>query len=159
MKDERGAGRRSAVPGRRAQPASEAEILGIFVRSITEPRRVDMWRGGLGAAYLFLALRLPVPSWSLIVLPLWARAGSAPTTAAFPDFRPGRRPRLPFSRPAQHSLALRPVCSRSRLTTFSIEGFDVVITSFVASIVTGWSDQLAGWESHPLKVYALARRT
>ena len=38
-----------------------------------------------------------------------------PTATAFPVFQPGRRPRLPFSRLARRSLALRPACSRSRL--------------------------------------------
>jgi hypothetical protein len=106
---------------------------------------------------------LPLPRRAredLVVQPVHAQARAlALTTAAFPEFRAGRRPRPSFSRPARHSLALRPVCLPSRYTTLFTESFDVVITFSVASIATGWSDQLAGWDFHPLEKYAFARRT
>ena len=40
-----------------------------------------------------------------------------------------------------------------------LEGFDGFVTSAAAPIATGWSDQLSGRESHPLKIRAFSRRT
>jgi len=40
-----------------------------------------------------------------------------------------------------------------------LEGFDSFVTSTVAPIATGWNDEVAGWELHPLKTHAFARRT
>src|SRR4051812_49095995 len=37
-----------------------------------------------------------------------------------------------------------------------LEGFDGFVASTAAPIATGWSDQLSGRESHPLKIRALA---
>jgi hypothetical protein len=39
------------------------------------------------------------------------------------------------------------------------EGSDGFVTSTVAPIATGWNDQVAGRESHPLKIRAFPRRT
>ncbi len=94
-----------------------------------------------GTAY---SNRFPVPSGGGLPLP---NAGSAST--------------LVVSRPAQRSLAItacrlaespkRPVC---------LEGFDGFVSSPLASIATGWSDPVAGWELHPLKINTfLPRRT
>jgi hypothetical protein len=44
----------------------------------------------------------------------------------------------------------RPVC---------LEGFDGFVTSTAAPMVTGWSDRVAGWELHPVKVVTFSRRT
>ena len=46
--------------------------------------------------------------------------------------------------------ALRPVC---------LEGSDGFVTSTAAPIATGWSDPVAGWELHPLKINTFPRRT
>jgi hypothetical protein len=83
----------------------------------------------------------------------------SPAAAAFPVNLPGRRPHLSFrglldvhSRyglPARRA-AKRPVC---------LEGFDGFVTSTAAPIATGWSDRVAGWELHPLKIVAFSRRT
>ena len=40
-----------------------------------------------------------------------------------------------------------------------LEGFDSFVTSTIAPIATGWNDEVAGWELHPLKTHAFARRT
>jgi hypothetical protein len=40
-----------------------------------------------------------------------------------------------------------------------VEGFDGFGASTAAPTATGWSDPVAGWESHPLKTYTFARRT
>ena len=59
---------------------------------------------------------------------------------------------LDFSRPARRSLALRPVGSPSRQSDPSFSKAPTV--SFpprVASIATGWSDPVAGWDLHPLE--------
>src|SRR6516164_703058 len=63
----------------------------------------------------------------------------------------GRHPRLAFSRPVRRSLTLRPAYSPRRQATCFLEGFDGFVTSTAAPIATGWSDPVAGWESHPLK--------
>ena len=52
----------------------------------------------------------------------------------------GSAPTLPVSRPARRSLALRPACSRNRLTVLSIRGFGSFVTSTTAPIATGWSE-------------------
>ena len=64
-----------------------------------------------------------------------------------------------FSRPARRSLTLRPAYSPRRHATCFLEGFDGVVASTVAPIATGWSDPVAGWESHPLKNPTFSRRT
>ncbi len=40
-----------------------------------------------------------------------------------------------------------------------LEGSDGFVTSTVAPIATGWSDPVAGWELHPLKINTFSRRT
>ena len=46
--------------------------------------------------------------------------------------------------------AKRPVC---------LEGSDGFVTSTAAPIATGWSDPVAGWELHPLRINTFPRRT
>ncbi len=56
---------------------------------------------------------------------LWVHLSAAsPNHAAFPVFRPGRRPRLSLSRPAQASHMLRPVDSLGRPGRPLSQGFD-----------------------------------
>jgi len=68
-------------------------------------------------------------------------------------------PAIVFSGPAQRSLRLRPVRSRSRLATLSIESSDSFVASAAVSIATGWSEPVPGRELHPLKSSAFSRRT
>ena len=63
----------------------------------------------------------------------------------------GSAPATTFSGPAQRSLTLRPVRSRSRQATLSTEGSDSFVASAAASIATGWSEPVPGREFHPLK--------
>ena len=50
------------------------------------------------------------------------------------------------------------VLARSPKVTLS-EGFDRFVTSTTAPAATDWSNQFVGWELHPLRIGALARRT
>jgi hypothetical protein len=43
--------------------------------------------------------------------------------------------------------------------TLYIVGFDDLVTSFVSTIATGWSEPLAGWDCLPLGNRAFTRRT
>jgi hypothetical protein len=60
-------------------------------------------------------------------------------------------PAITFSGPAQRSLTLWPVRSRSRLATLYTESSDSFVASAAASIATGWSEPVPGRELHPLK--------
>jgi hypothetical protein len=70
----------------------------------------------------------------------------------------GSAPTLPFSRPDRRSLTLRPACSRGRLAALSIEGFGRISLP-CRSDCYRLERPLAGWDLHPLKIGALARRT
>ncbi len=123
--------------------------------------RVEGWRGRLGDGmsgyrgflvrgsepHTILRLHLPLIEPDVRTCDgglLHVSAGSAPT--------------LKVSRPAQRSLTLRPVCSRGRKSTLSIRGSGGIVTSTGARLLPAGAT-LAGWESHPLKMDALARRT
>jgi hypothetical protein len=56
-------------------------------------------------------------------------------------------------------LTLRHARSPSPKATLSIEGFSSFVTSTTASIATGWSEPVPGWDFHPLKSSAFSRRT
>ena len=45
------------------------------------------------------------------------------------------------------------------MATLCIEGFGGFVASTAAPIATGWSDQVAGRDLHPLKIRAFSRRT
>ena len=45
------------------------------------------------------------------------------------------------------------------MATLCIEGFGGFVASTAAPIATGWSDQVAGRELHPLKIHTFPRRT
>jgi hypothetical protein len=64
-----------------------------------------------------------------------------PSDGGLPRFCGGSAPTLSVSRPAQRSHTLRPISSRGRRTTLSIEGSDGFVTSTAAPIATGWNDQ------------------
>src|SRR5271166_105781 len=67
---------------------------------------------------------------------------------------------LVVSRPARRSLRLRPVGLLHRLKRhICLEGSDGFVSSTAAPIATGWSDPVAGWELHPLKINTFPRRT
>jgi hypothetical protein len=80
-------------------------------------------------------------------------------TAAFPVFAAGRLPHSAFRGllgvHSRYGLPARGVAK----ATLSIEGSGSFVTSTAAPIATGWSNRVAGRESHPLKTRAFAGRT
>jgi hypothetical protein len=86
------------------------------------------------------------------------RGTTAIVTAAFPPKQQGRLPHYNFSRPQWRSRMLRPASSRSRLTTLSIGDFGVLLPPQPLRLLPAGA-KVAGWELHPLKSAALARRT
>ena len=80
-----------------------------------------------------------------------------PTSSGLPRMTGGSAPTLPFSRPAQRSLALRPACSLSRLTRPFVLGVfqQKSLPPLTAPTASGWSDPLPGgtlthWKSPSL---------
>jgi hypothetical protein len=98
-------------------------------------------------------------------IPRWTRWGSVarltPTNGGLPRLTGGSAPTLPVSRPAQRSLALRPARSLSRLARpFFVGVFQrKSLPPLPAPTASGWSDQFAGWDSHPLETAVFARHT
>src|SRR3954454_11717442 len=103
----------------------------------------------------------PVARWVLIArgTVYSNRFHSSPAAAAFPFPVQGRRPHWSFRGLldvhacyglSARRAAKRPVC---------LEGSDGFVTSTAAPIATGWSDPVAGWELHPLKINTFPRRT
>src|SRR5689334_66200 len=82
-----------------------------------------------------------------------------PIGVGLPRFSGGSASALPVSGPAQRSLTLRPARSPSRHATLFTEGSDGFVTSTVASIATGRSEPVPGWDLHPLWTSAFSRRT
>ena len=78
-----------------------------------------------------------------------------------PREKVGSAPATVFSGPAQRSLTLRPARSLSRLPRpFFIGVFQrKSLPPPAAPTASGWSDQLAGWDSHPLEPAVFARHT
>ena len=103
----------------------------------------------------------PVARWVLIArgTAYSTRFPSSPATAAFPLLVQGRRPHWTFRGlldvHSRYGLSARRVAMRP----VSLEGFDGFVTSTAAPIATGWSDPVAGWELHPLKINTFPRRT
>ena len=81
-----------------------------------------------------------------------------PVLSAFPALADRSACATSFSRIAQRSLTLRPAHSPSHLVTLYTRGFSHFVTSMTAPVASGWS-KFAGWDSHPLRNAALARRT
>jgi hypothetical protein len=81
------------------------------------------------------------------------RDGGLPHTFA------GSAPTLPISRPARRSLTLRPVCSRSRRSDPFHRRLRQYRYLHCRSDCYRLERPLAGWELHPLKIDAFARRT
>src|ERR1017187_9427853 len=61
-----------------------------------------------------------------------------------PSWKVRSAPAIVVSGPAQRSLSLWPVRSRSRLATLSIESSDSFVASTAVSIATGWSELVPG---------------
>ena len=76
-----------------------------------------------------------------------------------PSWKVRSAPAIVVSGPAQRSLSLWPVRSRSRLATLFIESSDRFVASAAVSIATGWNEPVPGRELHPLKSSAFPRRT
>jgi hypothetical protein len=71
----------------------------------------------------------------------------------------GSAPTLPVSRPTRRSLTLRPAYSRNRLMrSFASKASAVSLPPLPLRLLPAGTT-LAGWELHPLKIAALARRT
>ena len=81
-----------------------------------------------------------------------------PALSAFPAVAGRSACATSFSRIAQRLLTLRPAHSPSHLMTLYTRGFSHFVTSMTAPIASGWS-KIAGWDSHPLRNAAFARRT
>jgi hypothetical protein len=77
-------------------------------------------------------------------------AHTLPSTSAFPEIQAGRLLRYPFrgllSVHSHYGLHARQVT----FATFYTEGFSDFVTSAAASIATGWSEPVPGWDLHPL---------
>jgi hypothetical protein len=71
----------------------------------------------------------------------------------------GSAPSLKFSRPARRSRALRPACSRDRLNDPFRQRLQPCRHRHNCSDCYRLERPLAGWELHPLKIDAFARRT
>ena len=98
---------------------------------------------------------LPAARWALIArgmdyssLPCTQRLRPSPYTRKVGDQA------LDFSRPAQRSLAITAcrLAESPKLTLPVSKAPTVSLPPRVASIATGWSDPVAGWDSHPLKI-------
>jgi hypothetical protein len=86
------------------------------------------------------------------------RSPFAPTTAAFPRCLTGQLPRLDFrGLLSVHSCYDLPTRNTAKRHLF-LEGFDGLVTSTAASIAAGWSDPVAGWDTHSLKNLAFSCR-
>src|SRR5262249_2478355 len=98
----------------------------------------------------------PLPRWDHG----WDRfAPLEPVTAAFPGNGPGRLPRHVLSRLAQRSRKLRPACSPNlRSRPFAPEASPGTLP-FLALRLLPAGATVAGWDLHPLKRGAFARRT
>ena len=102
----------------------------------------------------------PVARWALIARgTAYFNRFPVPSGGGLPHIHARSATTLDVSRPAQRSLALRPVGSPSRQSDPSVSKASTV--SFpprVASIATGWSDPVAGWDLHPLKINTFLSR-
>jgi len=105
------------------------------------------------SVYRHAVVNTPVARWALIARgTAYSNRFPVPSGGGLPHIPARSATTLDFSRPAQRSLAItacrlaespkRPVC---------LEGSDGFVTSTAAPIATGWSDPVAGWDSHPLK--------
>ena len=101
-------------------------------------------------------------------LPRW-NPGACRVVRGGPLSAPGRRPSPCSNRVGFHIGLFRGLhgvhsrcglpARRAAKAARCLEGFDGFVTSAAAPIATGWSDQLSGRESHPLKIRAFSRRT
>ena len=102
----------------------------------------------------------PIPRWN---------PGACRVARGYPLLSPGRRPSPYSNRVGFHIGLFRGLhgvhfrcglpARRTAKAARCLEGFDGFVTSAAAPIATGWSDQLSGRESHPLKIRAFSRRT
>src|SRR5271169_2967986 len=105
------------------------------------------------SVYRHAVVITPVARWALIARgTAYSNRFPVPSGCGLPHPSARSASTLVVSRPAQRSLALRPVGSPSRQSDPSVSKAPTV--SFpprVASIATGRSDPVAGWELHPLE--------
>ena len=72
------------------------------------------------------------------------------TNIGLPQITDGSAPALSVSRPAQRLLHYGLHDRQVAFATLYTEGSSRFVTSSAASIATGWSDPVPGWDSHPL---------
>ena len=106
------------------------------------------------SVYRHAVVNTPVARWALIARgTAYSNRFPVPSGCGLPHQCARSATTLDFSRPAQRSLALRPVGSLHRQKRhIFLEGSDGFVSSTAAPIATGWSDPVAGWELHPLKI-------
>ncbi len=127
-------------------------LTGVRLR-VTRPHRRGFPVLRSISLYRHAVVITPVARWALIARgTAYSNRFPVPSGCGLPHPNARSASTLVVSRPAQRSLALRPVGSPSRQSDPSVSKAPTV--SFpprVASIATGWSDPIAGWELHPLK--------
>src|SRR5271157_5059867 len=121
---------------------------------VTRPHRLGFPVLRWISMYRHAVVITPVARWVLIArgTAYSTRFPFIPSDGGLPHARARSATTLDVSRPAQRSHALRPVGLLRRLSDASVSKAPTV--SFpprVASIATGWSDPVAGWDLHPLK--------
>jgi hypothetical protein len=105
------------------------------------------------SVYRHAVVITPVARWALIARgTAYSNRFPVPSGCGLPHPNARSASTLVVSRPAERSLALRPVGSPSRHATSVSKAPTVSFPPHVASIATGWSDPDAGWELHPLKI-------
>ena len=112
--------------------------------------------------YRHAVVNTPVARWALIARgTAYSNRFPVPSGGGLPHHCARSATTLDFSRPAQRSLAITACRLAESPSDPSVSKAPTV--SFpprVASIATGWSDPVAGWELHPLKINTfLSRRT
>ena len=128
-------------------------LAGVRLR-VTRPHRLGFPVLRWISMYRHAVVITPVARWVLIAhgTVYSNRFPFIPSGSGLPHPSARSASTLVVSRPAQRSLALRPVGSLHRLKRhICLEGSDGFVSSTAAPIATGWSDPVAGWELHPLK--------
>jgi hypothetical protein len=97
------------------------------------------------SVYRHAVVNTPVARWALIARgTAYSNRFAVPSGGGLPQTRAGSATTLDVSRPAQRSLALRPVGSlHRRKRHIFLEGSDGFVSSTAAPIATGWSDPVA----------------
>ena len=124
------------------------------LRLVTTPRPHD-GASRVAAVFPLVGMLSPIPRRN----PRVHSSLASPAVAAFPEFTVGSASASPFSRLAQRSLTLRPAYSPSHLKRPSTpEASAASLPPRLLRLLPAGA-KVAGWDSHPLKDRAFARRT